>query len=66
MVPLFFYAYTPDDAYMFAANALDVVRVLGAIVAALLVGDVVCGEFERKDKPRIVPDTSKTVFNLPG
>ncbi len=47
-LPLLFYAYTPDDSYMFAANALDVVRVLGAIIAALLVGDVVCGEFEHK------------------
>lgn len=47
-LPLLFYAYIPDDADMFAANALDVVRVLGAIVAALLVGDAVCGEFERK------------------
>lgn len=47
-LPLLFYAYTPDSSYMFAANALDVVRVLGAIVAALLVGDAVCGEFERK------------------
>jgi len=26
-LPLLFYAYTPDDAYMFAANALDVVWV---------------------------------------
>ncbi len=47
-LPLLFYAYTPDDAVFFAANVLDVVRVLGAIVAALLVGDAVCGEFERK------------------
>lgn len=47
-IPLLFYAYTPDEAVMFAANSLDVVRVLGAIVAAFLAGDAVCGEFERK------------------
>jgi len=48
IIPLLFYVYIPDDADMFAANSLDVVRVLGAIVAALLAGDAVCGEFERK------------------
>jgi ABC-type transport system involved in multi-copper enzyme maturation permease subunit len=47
-VPLIFYAYVPDDADIFAANSLDVVRVVGAIIAALLVGDAVCSEFERK------------------
>jgi ABC-type transport system involved in multi-copper enzyme maturation permease subunit len=55
IVPLLFYAYIPDDAYMFAANSLDVVRVLGAIVAALLVGDAVCGEFERKTDLVLLP-----------
>ena len=54
-LPLIFYAYTPDDAYFFAANVLDVVRVLGAIVAALLVGDAVCGEFERKTGLVLLP-----------